>query len=84
VKLRRGDSTDRTDIPLGDFLRRLASRGIDVRPFEADGYLLSRGAIIEAYFFEEVVSEAEVRRVAEIFDLDRRLLYFDAVERDFN
>lgn len=84
MKLRRGDGTDGTDVPLGDFLRRLQSRGVAVRPFEDGGYVLARGPVIEAYFFENPVSEAEVRRVADLFGLDRKQLYFDVVERDLN
>jgi hypothetical protein len=84
VKLRRGDGTDGTEVPLGDFIRRLESRGVSVRPFADGGYVLAREKVIEAYFFENPVSEAEVRRVAELFGLDRKQLYFDVVERDLN
>ncbi len=55
-----------------------------MRPFADGGYVLARGRVIEAYFFENPVSEAEVRRVAELFGLDRKQLYFDVVERDLN
>ena len=84
MRLRRGDGTDRTEVPLADFIRRLEARGVAVRPFEEGGYVLARGLIIEAYFFENPVSEAEVRRVAEVFGIDRKQLYFDRVERDLN
>ncbi len=84
MKLRRGDGTDGTDVPLGDFIRRLILRGVVVKPFEDGGYVLSRGPVIEAYFFENPVSEAEVRRVAELFAVDRKQLYFDVVEGDLN
>ncbi len=55
-----------------------------MRPFEDGGYVLSRGPVIEAYFFENPVSEAEVRRVAGLFHLDRKQLYFDVVEGDLS
>ena len=84
MKLRRGDGTDGTEVPLGDFIRRVVSRGVAVQPFEDGGYVLSRGPVIEAYFFENPVSEAEVRRVAEIFGLNRTQLYFDVVEGDLS
>lgn len=84
MRLRRRDGTDGTEVPLGDFIRRLQARGVAVQPFEDGGYVLARGAVIEAYFFENPVSEAEVRRVAELFGLDRKQLYFDVVEADLN
>lgn len=58
-------------------------RGIAVEPFE-DGYLLSSGLVFEVFFFGDPVSEAEVRRIAEIFGLNRLALYFDRTERDGN
>lgn len=84
MKLRRGDGTDGTDVPLGDFIRRLEARGVAVWPFEEAGYVLARGPVIEAYFFENPVSEAEIRRVADLFGLDRKQLYFDVVESDLS
>jgi hypothetical protein len=55
-----------------------------VRPFADGGYVLTRGLVVEAYFFENPVSEAEVRRVADLFGLDPKQLYFDVVERDLS
>jgi hypothetical protein len=83
VRLRRGDGTDRTDVPLSDLLRRLRARGVHVDTFE-DGYILSAGAAFEIYFFDDPVAEAHVVRIAEVFVLDVMQLYFDRVEGDLH
>ena len=85
MRLRSGNNEqDRNDVPLTDLLRRLGIRGIEITSFEENGYQLSCGLIIEVFFFEDPVSEAEVNRIAELFGLDRLALYFDHVERDYN
>lgn len=84
MRLRTGNSKlDRTDVPLSDLLRRLGLRGIHTEPFE-DGYVLSQGLTFEFVFLEDPVPEAEVLRIAEIFELDKKLLYFDRSERDYS
>lgn len=80
MRLRRGDAGEGT-VRLADLLRRLAARGVEITPFE-DGYQLARGIRVEVYFFGDPVSEAEVRRVAELFELSLLQLYFDRTERD--
>jgi hypothetical protein len=82
VQLRTG-APDEGSVPLQDLLRRLQARGIEVTPFE-DGFQLARGTVVEVYFFDDPVSEAEVRRIADVFRVRRLELYFERTERDLS
>ena len=82
MKLRTGAS-DEGSVPLKDLLRRLSARGVVITPFE-DGFQLARGTAVEIYFFDDPVSEAEVRRISELFGIRRLELYFDRTERDLS
>lgn len=84
MKLRKSDGTGRTDVPLKNLLQRPKRRGIRAEPFEDEGYVLSADGVYEAYFFDDPVVEAQVRRIAEVFGLRLIDLYFDHVEGDYH
>lgn len=68
---------------MGDLLRRLESRGVQIRPFE-EGYEFCRDLTLRIYFLQSNVPEELVRQISDAFGIARIELYFDKVERDLN